>query len=332
MTRVLATLEARAEAPARVTGTDLAGMRAPCPARCRCDCACKTQLLDLMSRTGSQPRLQRRLCARSGPRGRARTGAGAQQHTASLAADSSGTVTLENVRSSLIRQEDTIIFHMIERSQFARNAAVYTSGGVPVPAYGPDGQAFTFLEYLLRDTEAVHGRIRRYTSPDEHAFFPDALPPMVRCRAPPHPPRRRPRRVQRLQSQPSAHLCMRSVHIVPRRKAARSTPYESDCDACAGVAAYRLPWRTPPRVPQRQHQPQTPRPLPGHHHARHNAGGRRFELRLERHVRRLAPAGARTPAASPARTCSAPFACVSAGFAAAGRRWAARACPDCCYV
>jgi chorismate mutase len=101
-----------------------------------------------------------------------------------LQPDSSGTVTLENVRSSLIRQEDTIIFNIIERSQFAHNRAVYTSGGIPVPAYKANGDAFTFLEFLLRDTEAVHGRIRRYTSPDEHAFFPEALPPTVRL----HPP------------------------------------------------------------------------------------------------------------------------------------------------
>lgn len=25
----------------------------------------------------------------------------------------------------------------------------------------------------------VHGRIRRYTSPDEYAFFPEDLPPLV---------------------------------------------------------------------------------------------------------------------------------------------------------
>ena len=25
----------------------------------------------------------------------------------------------------------------------------------------------------------VHGRIRRYTSPDENAFFPDDVPPLV---------------------------------------------------------------------------------------------------------------------------------------------------------
>eukprot|EP00892_Ulva_mutabilis_P001269 jgi/Ulvmu1/11142/UM071_0026.1 len=88
-------------------------------------------------------------------------------------------VSLDFVRTQLIRQEDSIIFSLIERAQFLRNDNVYSPNGVPVPAYKADGQCFTFLEYLLMDTEAVHGRIRRYTSPDEHAFFPDALPAMV---------------------------------------------------------------------------------------------------------------------------------------------------------
>lgn len=95
----------------------------------------------------------------------------------------SSALSLDNVRTQLIRQEDSIIFSLIERAQFLRNDAVYTPGAVPVPAYTPDGKCFTFLEYLLMDTEAVHGRIRRYTCPDEHAFFPEALPAMVRLRS-----------------------------------------------------------------------------------------------------------------------------------------------------
>ncbi|KAF8062651.1 CM1 [Scenedesmus sp. PABB004] len=86
---------------------------------------------------------------------------------------------LAKIGSSLIRQEDSIIFTLIERAQFARNAAVYEPGGVQVPAYGCDGTRLSLLEYLLRETEALHGKVRRYTSPDEHAFFPDDLPPLV---------------------------------------------------------------------------------------------------------------------------------------------------------
>lgn len=42
-------------------------------------------------------------------------------------------LSLDNIRSSLIRQEDTIIFNFIERAQFARNTSVYTPDAIPVP-------------------------------------------------------------------------------------------------------------------------------------------------------------------------------------------------------
>lgn len=45
----------------------------------------------------------------------------------------SGLLTLENIRSSLIRQEDTIIFNLIERAQYAANDPVYVDGAIAVP-------------------------------------------------------------------------------------------------------------------------------------------------------------------------------------------------------
>ena len=45
--------------------------------------------------------------------------------------------------------------------------------------YAADGKQYSLLEYLLWETEQMHGRIRRYTSPDEHAFFARDLPPLV---------------------------------------------------------------------------------------------------------------------------------------------------------
>ena len=93
--------------------------------------------------------------------------------------DRSDTLSLNNIRRTLILMEDTIIFSLIERAQFARNEAIYQRGGVPVPLWTLDGHQMSLLEYLLRETEQTHGRIRRYTSPDENAFFPEALPPLV---------------------------------------------------------------------------------------------------------------------------------------------------------
>jgi chorismate mutase len=96
-----------------------------------------------------------------------------------LYCDLSDTLSLNNIRRSLILMEDTIIFGLIERAQYARNDPVYQPGAVPVPLWTHDGRQMSLLEYLLRETEQVHGRIRRYTSPDENAFFPDAVPPLV---------------------------------------------------------------------------------------------------------------------------------------------------------
>ncbi|PNH05421.1 Chorismate mutase, chloroplastic [Tetrabaena socialis] len=95
------------------------------------------------------------------------------------ARDMSSALELANIRSSLIRQEDTIIFGFIERSQFCRNLPVYTADAIPVPGYDRCGRRYSLLEYVLRETERLHGSVRRYTSPDEHAFFPDDLPPLA---------------------------------------------------------------------------------------------------------------------------------------------------------
>lgn len=35
------------------------------------------------------------------------------------------------------------------------------------------------MEYLLCGTEKLHGSVRRYTSPDEHPFFPEELTPII---------------------------------------------------------------------------------------------------------------------------------------------------------
>lgn len=35
------------------------------------------------------------------------------------------------------------------------------------------------LEFLLRETEQLHGKIRRFTSPDEHPFFQEDVPPIM---------------------------------------------------------------------------------------------------------------------------------------------------------
>lgn len=59
---------------------------------------------------------------------------------------------LGNIRYTLIRLEDTIIFNLIERAQFPLNRSVYVAGAVPLPDF--EG---SFLDWLLTEVERTHG-------------------------------------------------------------------------------------------------------------------------------------------------------------------------------
>lgn len=69
--------------------------------------------------------------------------------------------SLDSVRGSLIRQEETIIFALIEREQFRQNSIIYTDRTFRLhkdgsaDLYGRDG---SFLEYMLCETEKLHAR------------------------------------------------------------------------------------------------------------------------------------------------------------------------------
>ncbi|KAH7099558.1 chorismate mutase [Auriculariales sp. MPI-PUGE-AT-0066] len=66
----------------------------------------------------------------------------------------------------LIRLEDTIIFALIERAQFAHNPRIYQPGA--------------WLDWFIKETESFHAKARRYCSPDEYPFTPiDQLPEPV---------------------------------------------------------------------------------------------------------------------------------------------------------
>jgi len=83
-------------------------------------------------------------------------------------------LSLDSIRASLIRQEETIIFALIERAQYRQNKVVYEPGarGLDTSANGDDE---SFLEYMLTETEKVHSGLRRYKSPEEHAFYPEKI-------------------------------------------------------------------------------------------------------------------------------------------------------------
>ncbi|KAL8700055.1 MAG: hypothetical protein Q9201_005659 [Fulgogasparrea decipioides] len=81
---------------------------------------------------------------------------------------------LDNIRYQLIRLEDTITFHFIERVQFPLNPTIYKSGGVKIP-----NSKLSLFDWMLREQESLQSLVRRYQSPDEYPFFPDALQPPI---------------------------------------------------------------------------------------------------------------------------------------------------------
>ena len=85
--------------------------------------------------------------------------------------------SLESIRSTLIRQEETIIFALIERAQFRQNKGIYqVDHATAVEGKGEDSEAISLFDYMLMETERLHAKVRRYTSPEEHPFFPNFLP------------------------------------------------------------------------------------------------------------------------------------------------------------
>lgn len=64
-------------------------------------------------------------------------------------------LSLERIRSILIRLEDTIIFSLIERAQFAHNPKMYQPDAFKeLKHVGFEG---SWLEWFLREIETFHG-------------------------------------------------------------------------------------------------------------------------------------------------------------------------------
>ncbi|VDB91685.1 unnamed protein product [Peniophora sp. CBMAI 1063] len=75
-----------------------------------------------------------------------------------------------HIDSALTSLDRTIIFGLLERSQFAHNPRVYQRGAFPeLVKLGFEG---SWVEWFLKETESFHAKARRYTSPDECPFTP----------------------------------------------------------------------------------------------------------------------------------------------------------------
>ncbi|KAJ7069729.1 chorismate mutase [Mycena amicta] len=86
-------------------------------------------------------------------------------------------LSLDRIRGVLTRLEDTIIFSLIERAQFAQNPRIYTRGAfAELKESGFDG---SWLEWFLKEIETFHAKARRYTSPDEYPFTQELPQPVL---------------------------------------------------------------------------------------------------------------------------------------------------------
>ena len=64
-------------------------------------------------------------------------------------------LSLDRIRAILVRLEDTIIFSLIERAQFAHNPRAYRRGEIQeLKDAGFNG---SWLEWFLKETETFHG-------------------------------------------------------------------------------------------------------------------------------------------------------------------------------
>jgi chorismate mutase len=87
-------------------------------------------------------------------------------------------LSLDRIRSVLVRLEDTIIFDLIERAQFAHNPRMYIRGAFPeLKEMGFEG---TWLDWFLKEIETFHAKARRYTSPDEYPFTSHLPEPVLK--------------------------------------------------------------------------------------------------------------------------------------------------------
>jgi chorismate mutase len=86
---------------------------------------------------------------------------------------SNSIITLDSARSTLLRLKECIICALIERVQFYKNHVIYDASYLGLT--DPTGAPTSLLDWMFIETERTHVKVRRYTSHDEHAFYPQFL-------------------------------------------------------------------------------------------------------------------------------------------------------------
>ncbi|BAF08005.1 chorismate mutase 2, cytosolic [Oryza sativa Japonica Group] len=77
-------------------------------------------------------------------------------------------LSLAAVRDALVREEDSIVFALIERARRPRNAPAYAA------AAAAGGRSLA--EFFVREAEVLHAKAGQYQKPEDVPFFPQDLP------------------------------------------------------------------------------------------------------------------------------------------------------------
>lgn len=77
-------------------------------------------------------------------------------------------LSLDRIRSILTRLEDTIIFSLIERAQFAHNPKIYRKG--EFQELKDNGFEGSWLDWFLKETETFHGEPHRSCRNEPHTY------------------------------------------------------------------------------------------------------------------------------------------------------------------
>ncbi|VVB13999.1 unnamed protein product [Arabis nemorensis] len=83
-------------------------------------------------------------------------------------------LSLDSIRESLIRQEDTIVFSLIERAKFPLNSPAFEESRCL-----DSGNSSSLTEFFVREIEILQAKVGRYENPEENPFFLENIPHSV---------------------------------------------------------------------------------------------------------------------------------------------------------
>lgn len=84
----------------------------------------------------------------------------------SVPGGSDAQLSLESIRESLIRQEDTILFSLIERAKFPLNSAAFDES---LRCLVDSGNSSSLTEFYVREIETIQAKVVRGSHPNSNS-------------------------------------------------------------------------------------------------------------------------------------------------------------------